>query len=85
MNAKRKIQFGAAAVVANGLLALTALSPSTALANPCTDIGLCLATCATPSICNQVAPAGCHETSLTCAGLHCLPGTGFVLSVCHFA
>jgi hypothetical protein len=56
MQTKRKIQLSAAAVIANGLLALTAMSPGPALAAGCADHDYvpgcgCPVTCATFSGC----------------------------------
>jgi hypothetical protein len=66
MEIKRKIQIGAAAVVANGLMALAALQPRAALAVSCTDRGIC--GCGyTLANCQAIAPPGCTATSLVCA------------------
>lgn len=70
MDTCRKIQLSAAAVVANGLMALGTMSPNVAHANPCapkytaTDAG-----CGDVEIvCNFQAPPdpGCTFTSGTC-------------------
>ena len=63
MHIRRKLQWGAAAVIANGLLALTAMSPRPALASSCSshDLLHCIDTCE-PSVCQPVA--GCTLTVL---------------------
>jgi hypothetical protein len=68
MDTRRKIQFGAAAVFANGILALAVLSPRVAQANPCSSFALCTGTCSQnlAAVCNHYAPAGCTATSETC-------------------
>lgn len=70
MNAKRKIQLGAATVIANGLLALSLAAPNTALANPCSPwiksfpASACYVD---PAVtCQLYAPPGCTVTSATC-------------------
>jgi hypothetical protein len=50
MEIKRKVQFGAVAVIANGLLALSALDPGVALASSCPDLDVCLPFCNTEGI-----------------------------------
>lgn len=71
MDINRKIQLVAGAVVANGLLALTVMSPSLALANPCAPKQICTPSCTIPpasnlKLCQNVAPPGCTATSFTC-------------------
>jgi hypothetical protein len=93
MESKRKIQFGAAAVVANGLLALSAMHPLPAFANPCSSFdacglpqGACTPANAT-NLCNGRAPAGCTVTSYTCtANLCAVVGGGIPLYnvTCNF-
>ena len=69
MLTKRKIQLGAFAVMANGFLALTLLSPREAQANPCTAIQHCIGVCPTNLVayCTASAPAGCTPTAEACA------------------
>jgi hypothetical protein len=74
METKRKLQIGAAAVIANGLVALTVMSPRPALANPCSPKTVCgwpSATCAANAhtVCVNNAPPGCTVTSATCSGI----------------
>ena len=73
MDIKRRLQVGAAAVIANSLLALIAMSPNTALANPCAPKTACLGACGgqATAFCNFNNPPGCTSTSLTCT-----PGQG---------
>jgi hypothetical protein len=87
METKRKIQFGAAAVVANALLALSAMSPSPAFANPCAAKPLCLPGCLNQqgllSVCQSVANPGCTVTSATCSGGTCGPAD-FGIATCYY-
>jgi hypothetical protein len=68
----RKIQLSAGAVILNGLLSLTPIYPSTALANPCAQIITCYnrLTCSANglSFCQSIALSGCTATSFVCAG-----------------
>jgi hypothetical protein len=83
MEMKRKIQVASAAVIANGLLALTALSPSVALANPCAIQQFCHF-CANLAYCQSHALPGCTATSVTCTTVGgCLPGPSEV-TICHY-
>lgn len=71
MNTKRKIQLAAAAIVANGALALTLLSPTPAMAVTCNDRVLCMTNpfpvCTYhASSCEGWKPAGCKVVSSTC-------------------
>ena len=79
MNAQRKLQLGAAAVIANGLLAITMFAPRSALAVTCSDVNSCLCTIST---CNRVAPPGCVATSFTCTSSFCGPAKPVV--TCHY-
>jgi hypothetical protein len=85
MEITRKLQLGAAAVIANGLLALTAMTPTPAFANPCNAVRKCgcdmnLADCA------AIAPPGCTATSVTCSiDTFCRPPGLLPYTVCHFA
>lgn len=71
METQRKVQLSAAAVVANGLAALYAIAPSTALANPCAPIyneeSICFIDAYT--YCQQRAQPGCTPTSASCSPL----------------
>jgi hypothetical protein len=81
MNINRKIQLSAAAVIANGALALGLLSPGSALATTCGPIqscdlldfggglGGCVAT--EQQWCTNVAPAGCTYWHSTCDSQFC--------------
>jgi hypothetical protein len=67
---KRKVQVASLVVIANGMLALTALSPRVAQANPCTSSTTCgtAYNCANGlSLCQELAQPGCTATSFTCA------------------
>jgi hypothetical protein len=70
MDIKRKVQLGAAAVIANGVIALSALSPNVALANPCATQAFC-GVCANLSFCQSAAKPGCTATSFVCAPVAC--------------
>jgi hypothetical protein len=79
MEIKRKLQLGAAAAILNGVIALIALSPATALADSCqTHLGGCtvLAQClSNPTAWCQSLQPGCTVTSATCYGPYTLcPG-----------
>jgi hypothetical protein len=74
MTSNRKIQWGAAVVIANGLLGLSAVAPNIASANPCSTIILCSATCPgsnDTARCQAAAPAGCTVTSAVCFPAQC--------------
>lgn len=70
MNIHRKLQIAAAAVTANGMLALGLMAPSTALANPCAT--MCIRSFECSSLeqqriqCQAIAPSGCTVTSTLC-------------------
>jgi hypothetical protein len=68
MQSKRKLQFIASAVILNGVLALTAMAPRVALANPCAPITACLPNTGVcgAALCAQLAQPGCTNTSHTC-------------------
>ena len=57
MNAQRKIQLGAALVIANGLLLLGMASP--ALAQTCQPLLYVCGICPSDVFCNMYMPAGC--------------------------
>jgi hypothetical protein len=89
MEIKRKVQFGAVAVIANGLLALSALDPGVALASSCPDLDVCLPFCNTEGInmyCQGSTPPGCTFVGTTCQDIVC--GGDFpllwVISTCHY-
>jgi len=74
----RKLQLGTAAVIANGLLALTLAAPPTALASTCgtqlvcgAGSGVCSNQPALNTICAAQAPAGCTVQSATCTTMVC--------------
>lgn len=73
MDIRRKIQFGAAAVIANGLLALTLMAPEAAHANPCSPQIFCA--CGGLSFCQAKAQPGCTATG----GAFCKQGSGFCM------
>lgn len=70
MEVRRKIQLGAVAVIANGLVASVGMTPSPVLANPCAPIyrgsvGLACPFDA-PTYCQSLAPPSCTVTSASC-------------------
>jgi hypothetical protein len=86
MEIKRKIQFGAAAVIANSLLALSALAPLPALANPCANQVVCPGSCPTNlSFCQLIAQPGCTATSQICGspGIGICAGYNYIL-LCRY-
>jgi hypothetical protein len=69
MEIKRRLQLGAVAVIANGLLSLMVMAPREAQANPCASINQCVTgnSCTNwTALCQQLAPSGCTVTSFTC-------------------
>jgi len=73
---KRKIQLGAVAIIGNGILALTALSSSPALATSCTSGNFCVLACSSQgavSQCQAIQP-GCTVVSAMCAIQGCNTG-----------
>lgn len=69
MNINRKIQLAAAAVIANGALALGLLSPSPASAGSCNPEVFCVSqtTCgAYAEYCAYYLPPGCQLTDSAC-------------------
>jgi hypothetical protein len=83
MQIKWKLRVGAAIVIANGLLALTAMAPRTALANPCTPIGRCNM-CLNLAQCQALAPPGCTATSATCSIVPFCGGASSWFTSCQF-
>lgn len=78
MNIQQRIQLSSVSVLASGLLALVAVAPDSALANPCAPKTICygsLGTCGSPAyqmtVCNFFASPGCTATSVTCQPLIC--------------
>lgn len=73
MTAYRRIQIIAAAVIANGLLALTGMAPGSALASSCNPKLFCefISSCSAmaQSVCAQNAPPGCTVASTQCAAV----------------
>jgi hypothetical protein len=71
MNTQRKIQLAAAAVVANGALALAFLFTGPALAGTCPSKSLCLAACPNqnqyPQLCAPFTPPGCTFFFASCS------------------
>ena len=75
MKTRRKIQFGAAAVIANSVLALGLMAPRSALATPCQPKLFCgYQFCTGLAFCQGVADPGCTATSQTCE-IICGPST----------
>lgn len=83
MEIERRVQFGAVSVIVNGLLALSIMSPGTAVANPCTLQVVCQRACETLTYCQAIAKPGCTATSVVCdhGGVICPPLVG---TVCHY-
>jgi hypothetical protein len=81
MQSKIKLQWAAGAVIANGLLAMTAMAPRPALANPCSPYLRC-GSCFPLSYCQSIAPPGCTATSTTCTPDACPPN--LVLGRCYY-
>jgi hypothetical protein len=70
MQTTRKLQLSAAAVIANALAALSATSPTIALANPCEPKTVCVPGATCPSAlatnyCQTIASPGCTVTAVT--------------------
>jgi hypothetical protein len=89
MEIKRKLQFGASAVIANAALALGIMSPIPAQANPCSpivrcNVYLCGGAGGGLAGCQAVALPGCTATSMTCSMINlCTLGPGFT-TVCRY-
>ena len=72
MQMKRKLQLGSVAVALSGIWSLGLLSPTVALANPCSPINTCYGSNHTvcesggAAYCQSIAPSGCTVTSFTC-------------------
>jgi len=82
MDIRRKLQLGAAAVIANGLIALTVMAPKIAVANPCAEIVRAgpIGGCGNATLmCQSFALPGCTVTSATCTILVNRP-----LYDCHY-
>jgi hypothetical protein len=75
MNPLRKLQLLSAVVIANGLLALTAMSPQEAQAASCSSTTTCVPSiiCYLPEA-YCAPPSGCQFASRTC-GRPCGPST----------
>jgi hypothetical protein len=92
METKRKLQFGAAAVIINGLVALGSMVSNPALATSCPDQSAGCAcnngffTQGATQICENEAPAGCTFLSGTCTSTICaqLPTVVFTIATCHY-
>jgi hypothetical protein len=77
MNIHRKIQVAASIIVANGLLAIGLLSPSSAFATTCNATFTCVtqSTCGiVPALCAAEAPAGCKVAATACLFQQGCPG-----------
>jgi hypothetical protein len=81
---KRKIQFGAAVVIANGVLALTVLTSQPAFANPCGEQAKCASACQNLSYCQSIALPGCTATSVTCLRTPIICSNGGPLTECFY-
>jgi hypothetical protein len=82
MQIRRRLQLGAAVVIANGLIAMSLMSPDVALANPCTAKRYC-GGCPTLSICQSIANPGCTATSVGGCGSP-FPGCGTLGAFCFY-
>jgi hypothetical protein len=82
MVTKRRLQLGAAAVIVNGLLALSAMAPTPAVAASCTTQLFC-GFCGNLSFCQAHAQPGCTATSGTCAGTGGCPPS-HVWTICQY-
>ena len=73
MEIRRNLQLGATAVIVNGLLALTVLTPKLAHAS-CSTWTPCVNACSNPAV--QCLPTfeGCTFTSGVCTGVICETG-----------
>ena len=71
MNAIRRVQFSAAAVVINGLLALTLMSSTSAVAGSCGSLFAgCVSNCSLAAAdCESLTPPGCTYVSNSCINL----------------
>ena len=71
MEIKRKLQLGAIAVIANGLLALTLAAPKNAFAGSCNPYAFCFTSCPSQTVQNELCgyyePPGCTVASTACA------------------
>jgi hypothetical protein len=85
MKTTGNIRLAALAVVANGLIALVAMAPRTALAQSCSPLLHCNG-CWSVAQCQTIAPAGCTASGAQCGTFP--PGTGCeptgVYTVCSF-
>lgn len=68
MDTTRKVQLSAAAVIANGVLALSLMSPPSALADSCESRVLCGVCSGNPTQDCQNAAPGCTVTFAICSG-----------------
>jgi hypothetical protein len=80
MNTKNKIRLGAAAVVANGLLALVAMAPRPALADSCAGNNYALPCDCSTGACRTIP--GCTLYAF-CAPIAC--GTGQLSTACTYS
>ncbi len=93
MNINRKVQLAAAAVIVNGALAVSVLSPNPSLAGTCNTKSGCsgIFVCQNPSIrasyCAGIADPGCTYVSSWCsypADGGCNSSQGFYLVTCNY-
>jgi hypothetical protein len=82
----RKIQLLAAAVIVNGLLALTLMSPQEAQAASCSPVTACspAIACSLPQYACQ-PPAGCQLLSVTCGAICSTWPVSQAYVTCNFA
>ena len=79
MKIQQRLQLGAAAVIANSLLALSIMSPRLAHAATCAPIGGCVHGCdAAQNYCASLTPTGCTLVSATCPTGTC---GGFIVPI----
>ena len=88
MNAYRRIQLSAAAVIANGALALSVLAPNPALATTCPGVAYtCDANCSFDWLtrCPSIKPAGCTRfVGHLCSSYNGCIAFGGILLTCYY-
>jgi hypothetical protein len=82
MQTKQKLRLGAAAVILNGLMALSVVSPRIAHAQSCPPINMCHHCFTTLAQCQALAPPGCTAITFGCVVGGC--GEGISLGTCTF-
>ena len=80
MRISRKLQLGALAVLANGMLALTAMTPVPALASSCSTNNYVIPCSCTANSCKAVS--GCTATQ-SCVAAICW-GISYVNQLCQY-